>query len=123
MATLILTAVGSAIGGPIGGALGAVFGQRVDQAIFGGGGREGPRLKELAVTTSSYGQPIARNFGRMRVAGTVVWSTELIETTSKEGGGKGRPSTTTCTISTRLRRRSGMTKSGRCPGCMTCSPS
>ncbi|MHA7820399.1 MAG: phage tail protein [Erythrobacter sp.] len=99
MATLVLTAVGTALGGPIGGAIGAFVGQQADRAIFGGGSREGPRLKELSVTTSSYGQPIPRQFGRMRVAGTVIWSTELIETTTKEGGGKGRPSTKTYSYS------------------------
>jgi hypothetical protein len=95
MATLVLTAVGSAIGGPIGGAIGAVIGQQVDQNIlFRPKGREGPRLQELAVQTSSYGSQIPRIHGRMRVAGTVIWATDIKETRSREGGGKGRPSTT-----------------------------
>ena len=95
MATLVLTAVGSAIGGPIGGAIGAIIGQQVDQNIlFRPKGREGPRLQELAIQTSSYGAQIPRIFGRMRVAGTVIWATDLKETRSREGGGKGRPSTT-----------------------------
>ena len=77
MATLVLTAVGSAIGGPIGGAIGAIIGQQVDQNIlFRPKGREGPRLQELAVQTSSYGSQIPRIYGKMRVAGTVVWATE-----------------------------------------------
>lgn len=99
MATLVLSTIGAVVGGPIGSAVGAFLGGQVDAAIFGGGSREGPRLRELSVTTSSYGQPIARHFGRMRVAGTVIWSTDLIETTSKEGGGKGRPSTKTYSYS------------------------
>ena len=74
MATLLLTAVGTAIGGPIGGSIGALIGQQVDRRVFGGGGREGPRLRELAISTSSYGQAIPRQFGRMRVPGTVIWS-------------------------------------------------
>ncbi|VWX61297.1 GTA baseplate fiber-binding domain-containing protein [Sphingorhabdus sp. 109] len=95
MATLVLSAVGTAIGGPIGGTIGAIIGQQVDQNIlFKPKGREGPRLQELAVQTSSYGSQIPRIFGRMRVAGTVVWATDLKETRSREGGGKGRPSTT-----------------------------
>jgi hypothetical protein len=93
MATLILTAVGSAIGGPIGGAIGALVGQQADRLIFGGGSRQGPRLRELAISTSSYGQPIARHFGRVRVPGTVIWSTDLIETRRKDKGRKGQPST------------------------------
>ncbi|MEQ8410610.1 MAG: phage tail protein [Erythrobacter sp.] len=99
MATLVLTALGTAVGGPIGGAIGAVLGRQADQAVFGSGNRTGPRLKELAVTTSSYGQPIPRQFGRMRTAGTIIWATDLVETRSTEGGGKGQPSTTTYSYS------------------------
>ena len=98
MATLLLTAVGTAVGGPLGGALGALVGQQADRALFGGSSQEGPRLKELSVTTSSYGQPIARHFGRMRVAGTVIWATDLSESSSTEGG-KGKPKTTTYSYS------------------------
>ena len=98
MATLVLTAIGTAVGGPLGGALGALVGQQADRALFGGSSREGPRLKELSVTTSSYGQPIARHFGRMRVAGTVIWATDLSESSSTEGG-KGKPKTTTYSYS------------------------
>lgn len=98
MATLLLTAVGTAVGGPIGGAIGAFIGQQVDQSVFGSS-RQGPRLKELTVTTSSYGQPLPRNFGRMRVAGSIIWATELTETTNKGGGSKGQPSTTTFSYS------------------------
>lgn len=98
MATLLLTAVGTAIGGPLGGALGAFIGQQADRAVFGSGSREGPRLKELAVTTSSYGQPISRNFGQMRVAGTVIWATDLVEGSTTQGG-KGQPKTTTYSYS------------------------
>lgn len=96
MATLVLTALGSAVGGPIGGAIGGLLGQQADTLIFGDGkARQGPRLRELAFSTSSYGQPIPRQFGRMRVPGTVIWSTDLIESTNKQGGGKGQPSTIT----------------------------
>jgi hypothetical protein len=93
MATLVLTAVGSAIGGPIGGAIGAALGQQVDAALFAPTARQGSRLKELAVQTSSYGTQIPGIFGAMRVAGTVIWSTDLIEKRAKSGGGKGRPAT------------------------------
>ncbi|RZT57170.1 hypothetical protein EV283_1230 [Sphingomonas sp. BK036] len=72
MATLVLTAVGSAVGGPIGGAIGALIGQAVDHTVFAPARREGPRLVELAVQTSSYGSQIPKLFGTMRVAGTVI---------------------------------------------------
>ena len=97
MATLVFSALGTLIGGPLGGALGALAGRQVDSAIFGGGNREGPRLKELAPTASSYGTPLPRHFGRMRVPGSVIWATDLVEHQQTEGGGKGRPSTTTFT--------------------------
>ncbi len=94
MATLVLTAVGSAVGGPIGGAIGALIGQSVDHALFGTR-KEGPRLTELAVQTSSYGSQIPKLFGTMRVAGTVIWATDLIESRSSSRSGKGQPSIST----------------------------
>jgi hypothetical protein len=100
MATLVFSVVGTAIGGPLGQALGALVGNQIDRALFGGGSaREGPRLKELALTTSSYGQPIARHFGRMRVAGTVIWATDIRESSERRSGGKGQPTSTTYSYS------------------------
>lgn len=99
MATLILTAVGSAIGGPIGGAIGAIAGQAIDGELFKPAARQGPRLTDLAVQTSTYGAQIPKLFGRMRVAGTVVWATDLIETKKTQGGGKGRAATDTYSYS------------------------
>lgn len=93
MATLVLTAVGSAIGGPIGASIGSLIGQQIDQLIFRPKRKEGPRLQELRVQTSSYGSTIPKLFGTVRVAGTVIWSTDLIEKRTREGG-KGRPRTT-----------------------------
>ncbi|WP_294137616.1 phage tail protein [Sphingobium sp.] len=95
MATVVLSAVGTVIGGPIGGAIGALIGNAVDHGVlFKPKGREGPRLNELQVQTSSYGTQVPQLFGTMRVAGTVIWATDLRETKSKSGGGKGRPSVT-----------------------------
>jgi len=100
MATLVLTAVGTAIGGPIGGAIGALIGRGVDQAVlFKPKGREGPRLSDLQVQTSTYGSQIPKLFGMMRVAGTVIWATDLRESKEKSGGGKGKPSVTTYSYS------------------------
>ncbi len=99
MATLILTAVGTAVGGPIGGAIGAVIGQQLDQRIFAPKARQGPRLGDLAVQTSTYGVAIPKIFGRMRVAGSVIWSTDLIEHRATSGGGKGRPKTVSSSYS------------------------
>ncbi len=101
MATLILTSIGTAIGGPLGGAIGALIGQSVDGAIFAPKGREGPRLSDLRVQTSSYGTPIPRVLGRMRVAGSVIWATDFIEHRNRSGG-KGRPKVTTYSYSVSL---------------------
>jgi hypothetical protein len=98
MATLVFTAIGTAIGGPLGGALGSLIGGQIDRAVFGSGKREGPRLKELAVTTSSYGTPIARHFGTMRASGSIIWATDLVEAKEKSGG-KGKPSVTSYSYS------------------------
>jgi Putative phage tail protein len=93
MATVVLTAVGTLLGGPIGGAIGAAIGQGIDQRLLAPKAREGPRIKELDVQTSSYGTQVPAIFGAMRVAGTVIWSTDLIERRAKKGGGKGRAGT------------------------------
>lgn len=94
MATLVLTVVGGIVAGPVGAAIGAAVGQQIDAEIFKPKGREGPRLVDLKVQASTYGQQIPQLFGTMRVAGSVIWATDLIERRSKRGGGKGRPSVT-----------------------------
>ena len=98
MATLVLTTIGTVIGGPIGGAIGAVLGQQVDQRLLAPR-RQGARLGALTVQTSAYGQPIPRLFGTLRVAGTVIWATDLREEKNRSGGGKGRPKATTYSYS------------------------
>lgn len=99
MATLVLTTVGTLVGGPIGGAIGALIGQQVDQRLFAPKGRQGPRLGDLSVQVSRYGQQLPKLFGMMRVAGSVVWATDLKEDKHKSGGGKGKPKTTTYSYS------------------------
>ncbi len=96
MATLVLTVAGGIIGGPAGAAIGSMIGNVIDHEIlFKPKGREGPRLSDLKVQTSSYGTQIPKIFGRMRVAGSVIWATDLIEHRDRQSGGKGQPSTTT----------------------------
>lgn len=89
MATLILSAVGSIFGGPIGGSIGALVGRQIDSMIFKPPAQEGPRLTELKITTSSYGMPIARHYGRMRVPGQIIWSTDLVEHKDQQGSKNG----------------------------------
>lgn len=92
MATLVFSAVGTALGGPVGGAIGSLIGQSFDQQFFGSA-RRGPRLGDLAVQTSTYGTQVPRLYGTMRVAGSVIWATDLTES-SAQVGAKGQPETT-----------------------------
>lgn len=89
MATIVLAVAGSFLG-PVGTAIGAAIGNAIDhEVLFKPKPREGPRLTELRLQTSSYGTQIPLLFGTMRVGGTVIWSTDLIEHRSTEHN-KGR---------------------------------
>lgn len=92
MATLVLSTVGTALGGPVGGAIGALIGQSIDQELLAPATR-GPRVGDLSVQSSSYGTQIPRMYGTMRVAGSVVWATDLVES-SETTGAKGQPDST-----------------------------
>lgn len=95
MATMVLTVAGGLIGGPVGAAIGGALGGVIDrEVLFRPKGREGPRLSELKVQTSAYGTQLPRLFGTMRMAGSVIWATELIEHRTRSSGGKGRPRVT-----------------------------
>ena len=96
MAALVLSFAGAAIGESFGAAgamagrlVGALAGAVIDRALFGARPPDGPRLKDLDVLSSTEGAPIPRVYGRMRVAGQVIWATKLTEHAS--GGGKGAP--------------------------------
>lgn len=103
MATVVLSVIGTVVAGPIGGAIGAIAGSALDNSVLApSGSRKGPRLKELDVQTSSYGSTIPAIFGSMRVAGSVIWATDLQERKKKKKGGKGKPSTTTYSYSVSL---------------------
>ncbi len=87
MATLVLSTVGGIVGGPIGQMVGAQIGLMVDRRLLSPK-RQGPRLADLTVQSSAYGEPLARVYGTMRVAGAVIWSTGLKESARTSGGGK-----------------------------------
>ena len=90
MATLVFSSIGTALGGPLGGAIGALAGRQLDGTLFGSGARNGSRLRELDVSLSSYGVALPRIHGRMRVAGAIIWATELQEHSQLQGGAKGQ---------------------------------
>lgn len=114
MAALLLSAAGSTVGrvfgsaGAIAGRLvGAVAGNAIDQALFGGRERNvtGPRLSDLEVMASTDGAPIPRVYGRARLAGQLIWATQLEEVGTTEsqtsgGGGKGMGGAHTTTNTT-----------------------
>jgi hypothetical protein len=82
-----LIAAGGYAFGPIGAAAGALLGG----FLFGSSGPkiEGPRLGDLDVSSSAYGGVIPVGFGVQKVAGAMIWATDIDEdkNTRKEGGG------------------------------------
>lgn len=104
MAQLIIAAAGAAIGGALapgailGGALfgitgaqaGWMIGSVVGSMLGPRQNSQGPRLDDLKVTGTEYGQPIPWICGAPRIAGQIWWASERRETaTTEEVGGKG----------------------------------
>lgn len=79
---------GTMVGAQIGFALGSLAGGAIDQAMQKP--IQGPRLSDLSVSSSAYGNAIPEIQGTVRLAGNVIWSTGLLED-SKTTGGKGTP--------------------------------
>jgi GTA TIM-barrel-like domain/Putative phage tail protein len=111
MATVVLqyagAALGALVGGPLGGvigrAVGGIAGNMLDQRLFGKKQRhEGPRLNNLRIMASEEGAAIPALWGRMRVAGQVIWATnleEVVSTETQKAAAKGGPKATTTTYS------------------------
>ena len=104
MATLVLAAAGSALGGAVGGsvagltsmvlgkAIGATVGSMIDQRVMGLGAEpvETGRVDRFRIMGSSEGAGLPRAYGRMRLAGQIIWSSRFLETFSEDRvGGKG----------------------------------
>lgn len=84
------TIIGGIVGGPVGAAIGGSIGGAVGGAIAPANIGEGPRLTDLKVVSSAYGQPIPLVYGQKnRVAGNIIWSTDLQESESDREAGKG----------------------------------
>jgi hypothetical protein len=93
MATLVLSLAGAAIGAKVGGAvlglsgmvigraIGATLGRVIDQRLMGRGSNavETARIDRLRVTGAGVGAPLPRLWGRMRVAGHVIWAADFRE--------------------------------------------
>jgi len=72
MATLVLSTIGRDVAGPLGGIFGALAGSAIDRAVLGGSNRAA-----LTRQSTDYGALIPRVYGKIRVAGGVLWSTGL----------------------------------------------
>lgn len=89
MAKMVLTAVGMgvgfALGGPMGAQIGAMVGSFAGNMLFPTK-VEGPRLADLSVTASTYGNTIPKLYGTSRLSGNVIWSAGIKEHKHKSGG-------------------------------------
>lgn len=106
MATLVLSAAGSALGGAVGGSLaglgagavgraaGSVVGGLIDQQVFGRGSAavETGRVESFRIQSAIEGAPVPKVYGRMRVGGQMIWSSDFLEAVdeSKQGGKGGQ---------------------------------
>jgi Putative phage tail protein len=93
MGQLVLGVIGGAIGAYYGGPSGAVQGFAIGYGVGGAAFPQtvdGPRLQNLQVQTSQYGDMIPIVQGFMRVPGKVIWSAPILETSTQQGG-KGGP--------------------------------
>ena len=95
--SIVGATVGDFLGGPLGAIKGASIGYEIGGMVNNLVSKKtvvtsGPVPGNLNVQVSSYGTPIIQVFGRMRVAGNVIWMQPIqqIATTSSSGGsGKG----------------------------------
>jgi hypothetical protein len=102
MADVLLSAAGQvagfAIGGPIGAAIGGAIGGAIGQTFTPTQKFQGPRLGDLRVTGTEYGQTIPWVAGSPRISGQIIWASAKreIANTQKQGkgGGGGSQSTT-----------------------------
>jgi hypothetical protein len=95
-------AVGYATGIPGGASFGWLAGTIAGSLLFPvkQPAQEGPRLGDLQVTASSYGQPIPLGYGTVRLGGNIIWAPPIEERRTKSkssAGGKGGGSSVTTT--------------------------
>ncbi|MDA0307506.1 MAG: glycoside hydrolase TIM-barrel-like domain-containing protein [Proteobacteria bacterium] len=111
MADIVLPVVGGVVGFVLGGPAGAVMGANLGAMAAGAffpksqsihlPTKEGPRLADLRVQTATYGKMISKTYGTMRIAGNVIWATDIKEvrlektSSTSSGGGKGGGGSTT----------------------------
>jgi hypothetical protein len=109
MAVLALGLAGSALGASIGGTVLGMSAASIGWAVGSTLGSilsqpnqqvSGPRLGDLSVQSSTYGQPVPIGYGAVRVSGNVIYSTDKREVvSSSRSRGKGGPKVTTTSYS------------------------
>lgn len=92
MAQLVVTAGQAALKGVqhVGPAVARLAADTAVDALFRTR-KDGPRLAEIEVQTSTDGAPMARVWGRARITGQVIWAARFREHFEDTGGGKGGP--------------------------------
>jgi hypothetical protein len=90
----IIPGVGTVLGAQIGWAIGGIAGALLFPPK--GTDQSGPRLGDLSVQTSGYGVPIPVVAVRAKLAGNVIWKTDIEErkSTRRQGKGGGGPKIT-----------------------------
>lgn len=98
MATLLL-ANAIAAANPFWAAVLTMGASYIDQSLFGAKppNSEGPRLDDLRLQCSTYGAPINKAYGTVRISGNIIWGTNFVEhkKTQKQGKGGGGSTSTT----------------------------
>lgn len=101
MAQLIVSAVGAGVGFMVGGPAGAKWGWMAGSllgayAFAETQTHEGPRLNDLRIMGTDYGEPLPWVQGSPRIAGQIIWASERREHkhTERHGKGGGSESTT-----------------------------
>lgn len=92
MAQLIVSAAGAVAGFMIGGPTGAQIGWALGSMAYSMANPArsyGPRLSDLKVTGTEYGQPIQYCLGHPRVAGQLVYASQKYEIADTQTAGKG----------------------------------
>ena len=97
MAQMILSSVGSAIAGPVGGWIGATVGRKLDHQLLRAavaavlpGKAVGRRLTGLQLNGVAEGQPLPAAYGRVRVAGQIIWAARFRERRLEQSSGGGK---------------------------------
>ncbi|MEB5964532.1 phage tail protein [Comamonas testosteroni] len=94
MAQLVVSAVGAGVGfmvgGPAGAKVGWIAGSLLGAYAFAEKQtQEGPRLNDLKITGTDYGEPLPWVQGSPRIAGQIIWASERREHKHTESQGKG----------------------------------